>query len=106
MWYSRFSLVCAGTVVFESILSTGDKLPFAMKNAINILAVYDEQIKNRVERPISFVQFAETILKLIIQYKEHQERSSNSADFRIKTEYDLKDILHERKSDFRFKKVT
>lgn len=61
-----------------NILSTGEKLPFGMKNAINILAVYDEQIKNRIERPISFVQFAETILKLIIQYKEYQEWSSKS----------------------------
>jgi len=50
------------------------KLPFTMKNAIDILATYDRRITERVERPITFVQFAETLLKLIVQQKERQQR--------------------------------
>lgn len=46
------------------------KLPFTMKNAIDILRQYDERITDRIERPITFVQFCETLLKLIVQSKE------------------------------------
>ena len=50
------------------------KLPFTMKNAIDILRQYDERITDRIERPITFVQFGETLLKLIVQYKEQLAR--------------------------------
>merc|ERR1712088_910649 len=52
------------------------KLPFTMKNAIQILSQYDERITERIERPITFVQFGESLLKLILQQKERETREA------------------------------
>ena len=47
------------------------QLPFKSKDAIEIMAEYDSQIPENIEREISFIQFAEAMIKLIVRYKEN-----------------------------------
>ena len=47
------------------------QLPFKSKDAIEIMAEYDSRIPENIEREISFIQFAEAMIKLIIRYKEN-----------------------------------
>jgi len=47
------------------------QLPFKPKDAIEIMSEYDVRIPENIEREISFIQFAEAMIKLIIRYKEN-----------------------------------
>ena len=62
------------------------QLPFKPKDAIEIMAEYDSGIPENIEREISFIQFSEAMIKLIIRYKENVVVEKNDKMVPLKLE--------------------
>ena len=87
------SLVCALKDLFMKIakrhllqLIKKLQLPFKPKDAIEIMAEYDSGIPENIEREISFIQFSEAMIKLIIRYKENVVVEKNDKMVPLKLE--------------------
>jgi len=62
------------------------QLPFKPKDAIEIMSEYDSGIPENIEREISFIQFSEAMIKLIIRYKENVVVEKNDKMVPLKLE--------------------
>jgi len=67
------------------------QLPFKPKDAIEIMAEYDSGIPENIEREISFIQFSEAMIKLIIRYKENVvvEKNDKMVPLKLESEGEL-----------------